>query len=297
MIEAETCPACGGRHHMTLYRKTIREDARADGYRRYIFRDVLRCRSVTTRMRLCLGCSLLFLTPRFSEDELARLYDPAYFARRAEYEPGWKPADHDHADQVRDSERQRRALISRIVAPFSAGIGSILDMGGGKGSLIPDLPSLTRAMVCDPGVRETEPHVQRVASAKEAGPVDMVMSTHVLEHLNDPRSFLTQLAGMVRPGGLIYLEVPYEGPPALFRRQGIGEHLNFFTLTALRRMAAECGLQVLTLQNHRYRYALWQTRAICAVLRAGPARRVSFATAFPGELAARVLERLRPRSA
>lgn len=295
MNEAKVCPACRGRHQVTIYRKEIRDDDTADGYRRYIFRDVLQRKSVTTRMRLCLHCALLFLTPRFTEEELTRLYSPVYFTRRAEYEPGWKPADHDHAALIRDSETQRRALIARIVGPFSDGIHSVLDMGGGKGSLIPSLPEVTRALVCDPGVEQTEPHVQRVATPQEAGPVDMVMSTHVLEHLNDPLGFLQQLAGMVRPGGLVYIEVPYEGPPALFRRQGIGEHLNFFTLTAMRRMAAEAGLQVLTLQTHRYRYALWKTRAICAVLRPGPVQRVPGVAAFPVELAARVAERLHRR--
>jgi 2-polyprenyl-3-methyl-5-hydroxy-6-metoxy-1,4-benzoquinol methylase len=43
------------------------------------------------------------------------------------------------------------------------------------------------------------------------GPVDIVISTEVIEHIYDPRSFLRNCFGLLKPGGTIVLTTPYHG--------------------------------------------------------------------------------------
>lgn len=43
------------------------------------------------------------------------------------------------------------------------------------------------------------------------GQVDAIISTEVIEHLYDPRSFLRNAHALVKPGGVVILSTPYHG--------------------------------------------------------------------------------------
>ena len=46
---------------------------------------------------------------------------------------------------------------------------------------------------------------------KTVGPVDVVLSTEVIEHVYDPRGFLRNCYELLQPGGIIVLTTPYHG--------------------------------------------------------------------------------------
>lgn len=46
---------------------------------------------------------------------------------------------------------------------------------------------------------------------KTVGPVDVVVSTEVIEHLYDPRGFLRNCYELLKPGGVLVLTTPYHG--------------------------------------------------------------------------------------
>jgi SAM-dependent methyltransferase len=74
--------------------------------------------------------------------------------------------------------------------------------------------------------------------------VDLVVLSHVVEHLEHPRSLLYEAA---RVGHHVFVEVPLEDHwrlPRDFVLDGTG-HINFYHARSLRRLVQSCGLEVL----------------------------------------------------
>lgn len=99
--------------------------------------------------------------------------------------------------------------------------GSALDVGCGDGTL---LSLLQNAFGQTWELRGFEVSAMRAETARQRGhevaldegavnpfppgSFDLVISTHVIEHVPDDRAYAAQLRGMVKPGGLVYVETP-----------------------------------------------------------------------------------------
>lgn len=89
-----------------------------------------------------------------------------------------------------------------------------------------------------------------------AASVDIAICSHVLEHLPRPEFTLSEIAKIVRPGGMILVGVPIapkfiadlrERQLAKELKNGtrkIGQHLQLFSINRLRRLAEQNGLQI-----------------------------------------------------
>ncbi len=89
-----------------------------------------------------------------------------------------------------------------------------------------------------------------------AGPYDLVVFSHVLEHLRNPEALLCQVRSILRPGGKIAVALPnilnwHQRLLFLFGRfeytdQGIMDitHLRFYTFSSAIRMFEACGFGV-----------------------------------------------------
>lgn len=110
--------------------------------------------------------------------------------------------------------------------------GSALDMGCGDGALM----TLLRDAFADTwDVVGFEVSPMRAEAARSRGhrveldenavapfppaSFDVVMSTHVIEHVPDDKTYAVQLSQMVRPGGLVYVETPVKLPGAWYFRR------------------------------------------------------------------------------
>jgi len=109
--------------------------------------------------------------------------------------------------------------IDHLAAAIGSHDSRILDLGCASGHLL--------ALLAERGfsdVQGIDPSPAAVATAQargrramvgdldslpaELGTFDVVVLTHVLEHLGRPREALARLRDLVRPGGLVYAEVP-----------------------------------------------------------------------------------------
>ncbi|MHC4842020.1 MAG: class I SAM-dependent methyltransferase [Planctomycetota bacterium] len=85
-----------------------------------------------------------------------------------------------------------------------------------------------------------------------AGQADLLIFSHVLEHIDDDMTALSGLRRWLAPGGVIALLVPNEG--CLFSRIRMGwidpwireqtDHVHFYTRRSLKRLCREAGFQV-----------------------------------------------------
>ncbi len=98
---------------------------------------------------------------------------------------------------------------------------------------------------------------------------DCIHLNHVFEHFNDPRAELTQIQRLLNPGGLLYIEVPYQfqlveklmfkvrREPSQFTLHSL-HHPFFYTPATIARLLTEHGFDILRItcfDPDRYRAA------------------------------------------
>ncbi|MFH8747444.1 class I SAM-dependent methyltransferase [Streptomyces rimosus] len=107
----------------------------------------------------------------------------------------------DAADQIERYE----PLEGRVVADIGGGSGHFTDEFRRRGAqsylFEPDRRELTARGRIPPGAVLADGYLLPLAD----GAADVCFSSNVLEHVADPRTFLSELVRVTRPGGLIYL--------------------------------------------------------------------------------------------
>ncbi|MBN1966182.1 MAG: class I SAM-dependent methyltransferase [Anaerolineae bacterium] len=144
----------------------------------------------------------------------------AYRARYAELRPGWLPATTVYETLIRTA----------IGSAVGTGGAALLDLGCGRGGVLEqlvDVPGL-HATGIDPDFASLAEHrlpdLPRAVAGAEAIPLaaaccDMVISAWVLEHLPDPARTFSEVARVLRPGGLFIALAPNrDSPVALLNR-------------------------------------------------------------------------------
>lgn len=90
-------------------------------------------------------------------------------------------------------------------------------------------------------------HLDAAACADLRGRISFAYATQVLEHLADPRRFLTALRALLRPDGYLYLDVPNfrTGPVGNLALQMVNpQHLHYFCAEHLQSLLISCGFAV-----------------------------------------------------
>merc|ERR1740139_125441 len=81
--------------------------------------------------------------------------------------------------------------------------------------------------------------------------VDFMMSSHVVEHMPDPCSFARAALKALKPGGVMFHEIPHQSRAHLKRRQEGQYHLTFLSKDSLRQSMESCGFETLALETFR----------------------------------------------
>ena len=94
---------------------------------------------------------------------------------------------------------------------------------------------------------------------------DIIVCSHVLEHVNEPGKFLRQLRSLLSVNGVIYIEVPLEIWKGIPIQSDPVTHINFFTVNSLRNALLLHGFTALSIKNELSSYGEKYKRVAWAV--------------------------------
>ena len=189
---------------------------------------------------LCARCGLVTYAPRPSADDLREKYAALQRLGIEPGAPGEGPAGDDRPARLAETLRDR----------LPARDARVLDVGGGDGRLLAGLVARGVACAVVDYNRETVAGVAKLGDTLDDVPAgerfDAVVLSHVLEHVASPREMVRAVAGLLRPDGVVYAEVPVE----LWRGTPVAvdpvTHVNHFAGPSLRALLRCNGYRVLT---------------------------------------------------
>jgi SAM-dependent methyltransferase len=194
---------------------------------------------VALESRRCAGCGLTCYSPRPDDSDLEAKYR---FLGQAEKNTA--------TDVAADADWLRAERIFQAVSAVQARPARVLDVGGGDGRMM--LPFLAQGARCFLVDYKNSTHmgIERLGSTLAEVPTtmtfDVIICTHVLEHVAHPRRLLEAIIQRMHPDSALYVEVPIE----VFRNNAwnpiLAEpvtHVNFFTADSMRRLLLLVGYQ------------------------------------------------------
>jgi SAM-dependent methyltransferase len=155
----------------------------------------------------CAGCGVLISNPQASEPERDCYYRETYYERQ------WPNAEQVMRENLATHAAHDVALIEKLAGDRLKRGGRALDVGSGYGATVATLQQRGfQAAGCEMswrGCTFAHSHLLPVVRGKVPGlpfvdgAFDLVTSAHVIEHVGDPRAFVTELARVVAPGGVL----------------------------------------------------------------------------------------------
>lgn len=193
----------------------------------------------------CPGCNLVFSNPMPTDEELDRYYAEAY---RFDYKGSHKPKAR-RVLRATELALHHTGYIARHVPPGA----KTLDVGSGGGEMVYVLKRLGYdAHGIEPGegygrfsrdAYGIDVHVGpfRTYEAKP-GSFDLVTCYHVLEHLPRPGEFFDFIAGLLRKGGHLIVQVPnIAKKDGSFRNRFHFAHVHHFSPATMKAFAEKSG--------------------------------------------------------
>jgi hypothetical protein len=173
--------------------------------------------------RSCNNCNIGYFTRRYSNYEMNLIYKDyrgtKYFETRNKWEK-WYDKEFFTNESSSSFALERKLMIKNfIVSKINYKIETVIDVGGDKGQYIPDFESTTKRYVVDPSNRELAHEVKRLDSLNDIEKCDLILYSHVLEHVSFP---LEEVANLLKKCKALYVEVPFGKPKInLTRKLGL----------------------------------------------------------------------------
>ena len=183
-------------------------------------------------------------------------------------------------------------MVARALADYNAAGGSLVDVGCGSGRLWSFVKTRFSSYTGVDAVRyDGFPDDSSFIQANlDQGPwpladglADAVVAVEVIEHLENPRSFMRELVRLVKPGGVVIVTTPnqlsflslltlvFKKRFSAFQDIHYPAHLTALLEIDLRRIAAEAGLQdIRAMYSHHGRVVLTSRHYPAMVARLAP---------------------------
>jgi len=196
---------------------------------------------------VCRKCGFVFYQNMLTLEEMRRFYKEE--ARYA------KPAAHQlKMGRLWELEKMIKFLTRWLP---SERVKTALDIGSG------DFVALERVVQLHPhasyhAVDPSYPHRSHrgmrvfqtmVEDWQPSSQYDLVMLTHVLEHVGHLETFMKKVTQSMNDRGYLYVEIPFQvGPGLLLTRPDNIQHVNYFTPQSITNLLASHGLHVTKLE-------------------------------------------------
>jgi SAM-dependent methyltransferase len=206
----------------------------------------------------CKGCRFAFSCPLPSTDELQNYYQSGFYVK----------SDDPSELQGRMAWANRRAssqlkLLQRFLPSHVDGLKAF-EFGCSEGSML----SLLQNLGFDVYAYEPDSRMAVLANSRLQGDgrvvnalfqdedfvqdsYDLIVSSHVLEHLLDPCNHLLSVKNALRKDGILFLEIPNQY--ALNNYVGIDApkngHLYFYSINAIKKLLARLGFEILFVKS------------------------------------------------
>ncbi len=239
-VKLNGCPLCGHNNFVLVY-------------------------DLETPVVRCEECDLLFLNPqpRVSHQEF---YDESYYYGTSTRKNAEDNENVLNAEKIVNRLESCRAVVDLIMR-HQPDPGRWLDIGCGPGFLLsqakergwrctgldssPFAPKFARERF---GLEDVHSGLIEDASF-EKGSFDVISMQHVIEHLYEPVSTMREVADLLKPGGLLYLETPdicsgsakKDGPDWLHIK--IPEHVLYFSEQTIRLLLKKIGCEVVEVRH------------------------------------------------
>ncbi|MEZ6060416.1 MAG: class I SAM-dependent methyltransferase [Planctomycetaceae bacterium] len=196
---------------------------------------------------ICRHCGLVRHATVPTESELQQFYSTIY---REEYNGERTPGPRRVMRAWNNGER-----ICGQVAPLLPRNARVLEVGAGIGCTVKVFERAGfRAEGIDPGgeflkFSRDQLHTNvRICNLYDLQPqhqYDAVLLVHVIEHLRSPSTAVKQIAGLLKPGGMLYVECPNLQAPFARRSQLFhAAHIFNFVPETLQCLAQACGFRL-----------------------------------------------------
>lgn len=207
---------------------------------------------LTLRLQSCRQCNLVVLSPRLIEKSLEKLYQTENHSRLK------KKINLYHCENLFQRGFRRGAYICKfldengikyrdsVVFEVGCSYGGILEQFRGQGCHVKgcDLRPTAVQYGISKGLDIEVGSVNILENLNYKA--DLVILSHVLEHIAEPNSFLRRIRQILKPEGFLYVEVPgIENTKFKKKRYTQLTHLIYFNQDTIRKMVEKIGFCLL----------------------------------------------------
>ena len=206
---------------------------------------------------LCTECEMMFASPMPNAAALSD-YNASYFATAH----GGPPTNRLALAFFSAIARLRLGFLRRYLDEHQIGVDRVLELGPGPGFFarrwLEDAPQSVYSAVetdksCFDSLRKLGVHLVEPSAVIAT---DLVVMSHVLEHVPDPVRFVQAATRGLRPDGALFIEVPCRD----WEHKTLDEpHLLFFDKKSMRKLLADLGFVDIELSYHGQRISRLKT--------------------------------------
>jgi hypothetical protein len=187
----------------------------------------------------CSFCDMVYATPMPPDSALSE-YNARYFSAAH----AGKPSSPLALAFFSGIARLRLAFVKRFLDRHQIAVNQVLEFGPGLGFFAKSWKELYPSSIYSVVETDSSCHKSlqafgaQIVDASNIGPSDLVVMSHVLEHVPDPVGFLHTATHGLRQGGAIFIEVPCQD----WKHKVLDEpHVLFFEKKAMQLLLARLG--------------------------------------------------------